>query len=506
MTDTQNHLTDLQLWELVVADLHAKFPDQGSPTEYDGTTIRYVLNEIANGCEQRLLNEPDLAKKNALIPTASDFEREAKDFGKITERTFRNNFTSDRRQLKGRTLDAICVFLGYDNGKDYINKRAEDQRVDSNDEDIISAETEDNRKTKTWIPIVVAALFLVIGSTYFLGKKEHGSDSHHSNTGLFTANAELNILILPFMRVQGEEAEVPAEVKRNIEWAFPDDSDAEDFVEVQLYDSDITQYSPADMRRIGTQTGASVVFWGSYKAYGTDSYDQVLNYTFIDSTYERIAELTDQIIVSETGETMNYTTLTGRLDQIIYGAIGFIYSKQDNQPQALRYYEMANYDTATAPVGLLRMQAYAYYRTGQNEPAYLYNKAAVNRAETHRWTLNNQSIFARLNGHFNEAERAARKALEIDSTYYKAICSLANVYADPTVAEYGKAKLLYEKVLQLEPNDSITIWNLGETNYNLKDFEASLKYFEDYQKRAPEDPEIDQWLKKVRDSIATTLI
>ena len=184
--------------------------------------------------------------------------------------------------------------------------------------------------------------------------------------------------------------------------------------------------------------------------------------------------------------------------------IGLVYEGWANFDSAARYYkasfliEKALNNKKGEATSLINMGNIDYYRKDYNGALADYFKALrkfiqANNKQGMAMAYNSIAIIYTQVGDFNKALGYLEKAREIYSVtrnsrkLSRVLNNMASIYSDH-FKKYKKAKILYEKVLQIKENlgdkEGIALVksNLGVMYSNMENLSVALKYFDESQK------------------------
>jgi tetratricopeptide (TPR) repeat protein len=188
----------------------------------------------------------------------------------------------------------------------------------------------------------------------------------------------------------------------------------------------------------------------------------------------------------------------------IYKTLGYLYSNANQVEKAIAIYLKA-IDLDKKDVNLYYNLSGLYEKAGDKNRANQYLSEAAK--------LNPDDLETRLNlaenlidkGNLREAENHLAFVLQKKPDSVKALVLMTNVLEKQ--GDKKRLKVTYEKLLLLDPNNEILIYNLGVLQYETGDYPKSILSFERYVKLHPQEVSPHRYLfdiykKQKKDDLA----
>jgi len=167
--------------------------------------------------------------------------------------------------------------------------------------------------------------------------------------------------------------------------------------------------------------------------------------------------------------------------------------KQEVTPKQLiesgKYQELIDTVKARpdAPQDQVYLRALAHRKLGQNDGAKEAFGALASAPEGNAWREVGTSGNALVDGKLDEAEAAAKKAVEIDANLAAARYQLGLV--ETARNDQPQAAEAFAKAAELDPRMAYAHYEAGMAFYKLKRVDRMAVYFENFLKLAPNAPE-----------------
>ena len=500
LANSENHAI---IRQCIIQDLNAKFGED--VLLWRKMRLEKFHAQVLESNRKRLTEDDALRKKLGRFDLSVDEGN--KQWG-FAPSTFQNCIKSNRRGLGERKIRSLAVFLGYAGEEDYLVKRVGLSYVLESslaNEKAISVRVPKplvkKRKAWAWVGVYGLVILAALAGVLITQSKTPISP--------FTTSKEVKVLVFPLNQmagVQGQNYRFEQAILTEFERLASKDVYCDSLIEVRTYMELSAQTQMEERVEMGRQLGADVIIWGEYSDFLT--LDKVMlnfRYRYLDDAHNVIAqtqgEYANVALKKAPGANM-YAEVRGSIKTFTCCLMASIASKTEEFDRIIHYLEHVDLDQMNPFSYLIR--GHAYYRSSEFrnvEQAFQDTDLGISHFPENVISWNNLSVFARQTGRLKKAEVAARTALALDSTYFKAMVSLGNCFADPTIARYSDAVEWYERALSYDPNDAITIWNLGEIYSIMKYPEASGKYFLMYHDLVPEDSDVYEWLRRAREDL-----
>ena len=140
-----------------------------------------------------------------------------------------------------------------------------------------------------------------------------------------------------------------------------------------------------------------------------------------------------------------------------------------------------------APKDLIYLRALAHRKLNQNDEAKETFNALGAGAEENAWKSIGASGAALIDGNMNDADAAAKKAVELDGNSPQAQYQLGLV--ESARNNQPAAAAAFAKAAELDPQMAYAHYEAGMAFYKAKKVDRMAVYFENFLKLAPDAPE-----------------
>jgi tetratricopeptide (TPR) repeat protein len=136
---------------------------------------------------------------------------------------------------------------------------------------------------------------------------------------------------------------------------------------------------------------------------------------------------------------------------------------------------------------MIYLAGQAYQKAGQADPARGMYSRLAGGPEDRAWTFVGRSAIAAMDGNYDEAVNAARKATELDGNLAEAHYQLG--LAEAYKQNFAGAAAALTKASELDPQSAYAHYQAGLAHYKNQRPDLMATHFEMFLKLAPEAPE-----------------
>ncbi|HUN61159.1 MAG TPA: tetratricopeptide repeat protein, partial [Candidatus Sulfotelmatobacter sp.] len=173
-----------------------------------------------------------------------------------------------------------------------------------------------------------------------------------------------------------------------------------------------------------------------------------------------------------------------------YLSFGFVFYERGYYQQAEQFYRQALKDDPSSAEALYGLGS-AYLQLGKASEAHDCFERALKLAATYPGTLpncwNNLGILAARGGNYDEAIQDFQRALQIDPEHTIALQNLGSAYRQ--TKDWAQAKSTLERALALSPEDAEANYSLGMVYAQQNDMEHAYDYLQKAIAARPAYPE-----------------
>lgn len=171
--------------------------------------------------------------------------------------------------------------------------------------------------------------------------------------------------------------------------------------------------------------------------------------------------------------------------------LGYLYSQVGLVQDAIQAYLKA-FQMDPRDANLCYNLSDLYERSGRKDQADLWLKKALelNTQDTQGRIRLAESLMKQ--GTLEEADRVLLEALEKDPRLLPAL--FLRVQVKERQGNKNDLRRVYEKILEVQPDNETVIYNLGSLHYEMGNLKGGLPYLEKYGKLHPKDPQVHELL------------